>query len=195
MNNSPTLTASLFLVNFIFDFYLLIVILRILLQRLGANYHNPLCQFLIRMTDPILKPCGKIIPKLAGFNIAAIVLALVVELLKLNAIALIQGASVSNIPGMLLWGIGDLLGYVVNIFFYGIIIQVILSWVGSQHYNPAIEIIHTITQPLLAPARRIIKPIGGLDLSPVLVLLALQLVAILLIRPLEVRGMMLVLGL
>jgi YggT family protein len=108
----------------------------------------------------------------------------VAELLLLMVVS----AQSANFPGLLVLAVGKLLGLLINVLFWAVIIQAILSWVNPDPRNPAISLLYQLTEPILRPARRLVPPISGLDLSPILVLVALQLLKLLLVAPLEDIG-------
>lgn len=173
-----------FLVQILFGFYIMIVILRFLLQLFKADFYNPISQFIVKLTSPVLTPIRRVIPGIAGLDISSLLLAWALMTLELMLIYAIAGAGMQLVASLLL-AIPELVDLIINIFLFSIIIQVILSWLGQVGYNPAASLIYSITEPLLGPARRLIKPIGGLDLSPMLAMVGLTLLKMLLIPPLQ----------
>lgn len=174
-----------FLVQVVFGFYVLMVMLRFLLQLFHADFYNPISQFIVRITSPVLTPIRRVIPGISGIDVSSLLLAWILTTIELMLILAINGAGPQFILAALL-AIPNLIDLVINIFLFSIIIQVVLSWIGQGSYNPATNLIYNITEPLLGPARRLIKPMGGLDLSPMLVLIGLYLLKMLLIPPLQV---------
>ncbi|MDF2867747.1 MAG: integral rane protein [Gammaproteobacteria bacterium] len=174
--------AGSFLIGILFDFYLTVLLLRFLLQWIGANYYNPISQFTVKLTDPILKPLRKLIPNRAGIDIAILVTLLVMAVIKNGLLIWLQNQTLPYIVGLILLAIANLLALTCSIFFYTILIRVILSWITPAGYNPALEIIQRITEPLLAPARRYIPPISGIDLSPLIVIILLEFINLFFIR-------------
>ena len=192
---SPLNHASLLLVQFLFDFFLTMVLLRLLLQSVRANFYNPIGQFIIRVTDPVLTPLRRFIPSISGVDMASIILLFVTELLKLLFMHIISYHNVPYPAGLLIWTIGDLLRALINVFFYAILLQMILSWISPDPRQPLTQLLYRLTEPLLALARRYVRPIGGIDISPVPVMLILQLALILLANPLSNFGAMMALSL
>jgi len=185
-------TATLYLVGIIFDLYILILMLRGILQYLSAPYHNPFCQFLLKMTNPIVKPLQRLIPGYGGVDFAIVALILVFEIIKLYIVVAIRYGLLANIAGILVWSAGGLINQFINVFFYTIIIKVILSWITPSLQNPAIEILYMITEPLLRLGRRILPAISGIDFSPIIVIIVLKLAAILVSTPLIGAGIRLI---
>jgi YggT family protein len=184
MDNSYFTNPLVFLVQVIFGLYALVVMLRFLLQAVRADFYNPLSQFIVKVTSPVLNPLRKVIPSIGGKDTASLVLAWLVLTIELMLTFLILGQGMQPLLSLLV-GIPKLLELTFNIFIFSILIQVIISWVNPGSYNPAIGVIHSLTEPLLAPARRAIPPIGGIDLSPMVVMIGLYLLQMLLIPPLQ----------
>ncbi|MCW8903995.1 MULTISPECIES: YggT family protein [Sedimenticola] len=173
-----------FLIQVIFDLMILVVMLRFILQLVRANFYNPISQFTVKMTTPLLRPLRRVIPGMGGIDIASIVLMILLKTLELILIMLVSGTGVQPLAAMAI-AIPELISLAINFFLIAILIQVILSWVNPGSYSPATDLIQSITAPLLRPAQRLIPPIGGIDLSPMAVLVGLQLLKMLLIPPLQ----------
>ncbi len=173
-----------FLIQVVFDLYIMVVMLRFILQLVHADFYNPISQFAVKVTTPALRPLRRLIPSVAGIDMASIVLMLLLKSIELTLIMLVSGQGAHPLAALAL-AVPDLLELAINFFLFAILIQVILSWVNPGHYNPATALLHSITQPILGPAQRLIPPISGLDLSPMLVLVGLQLLKMLLLPPLQ----------
>jgi len=175
-----------FLIRTVFDLYLLSVMLRFLLQITRANFYNPVSQFLVKVTNPPLIPLRRIIPGVLGVDMAALVLMLAITFVKFVVLLSLSGHKFSML-GLLVLSIADLVDTAIKVFLFTIFVQIILSWLNpaSGGMNPMMNLLHTLNEPLLSRARRIIKPIQGFDLSPILPLLGLQLLIFLLVAPLQ----------
>ncbi|MGD2117083.1 MAG: YggT family protein [Chromatiales bacterium] len=184
MDSSYFTNPLVFLVQVLFELYLLVVMLRFLLQLVRADFYNPLSQFIVKATSPLLKPLRSVIPGFGGLDMSSLLLAWLIKSLELFLILLISGKGVVLIYPML-QAIPGLLELVLNIFLFSILIIVILSWIAPGSYNPAVSLLYSLTDPLLQPARRMLPPMGGLDLSPMAVMIVLVLAKMLLIPPLE----------
>lgn len=171
-----------FLIQVIFGAYTLVVMLRFILQVTRADFYNPVSQFIVKITTPVLHPLRKIIPGVMGLDIASLVLAWALKTIELFLILLINTGSLNLLLPLLL-AIPQLLELVINIYLFAVFIQIIMSWVAPQGNNPAVQLLYSITEPLMRPARRLIPPISGLDLSPMLVVIGLYLLKMLLIPP------------
>lgn len=188
MNSTPYLSnAGVFLIQTLFGFYILTVMLRFLLQWVRADFYNPLVQFLVKLTNPPLLPLRRVIPTLMGLDLAAIVLMLALQVVELLLIFGLLGAGFNG-AALLVLAVTELLSLLINVYFWAILIRVILSWVNPDPRHPALSLLRQLTEPVMAPAQRLLPPIAGLDLSPILVLVGLQLLNLLLIAPLRDLG-------
>src|SRR5579872_5976005 len=118
----------LFLINTLFDLYLFVLVIRILLVYAGVNYFDPITQFITKLTDFIIKPMRRILPTIRGFELASIVLLIILALIKFLFISLLS-IGFPNLIGLIILAIGDSIKLVLGTFFYAIIAQAILSWV------------------------------------------------------------------
>lgn len=173
------MTATDFLIRTIFGFYILAVMLRFLLQCARADFYNPLVQFLVRITNPLLLPLRRIIPGYRGLDMSAVLLAFVLQLLEVLLIAMLFGRSI-GIGDLLFSTVIELLKLLINIYLWGVVIQALLSWLNPDPYHPAARVLAQLTAPILRPARRLLPPISGVDLSPMLVVIALIFISLLL---------------
>lgn len=183
MGSSYLTNPIVFLVQTLFGLYILAVLLRFLLQLVRADFYNPISQFLVKVTNPPLKPLRRIIPGLGGIDLSSIVLAWLLKALELFIIISLSSSAMSLIAPFV-WAIPQLVELFINIYLFSIFIQVILSWVNPGSYNPAVSLLYSLTAPLLRPAQKILPPMGGIDLSPMLVIIGLILLKMLLLPPL-----------
>lgn len=166
--------AAIFIIKTLGSLYLLIVLLRFILQLVRANFYNPLCQFIVKATQPLLKPLRRVIPSMFGLDMSSLVLALIVQMLLIAVIVSLKGFMVDWVL-LVPWALIALFSLFLNILFYAMIISVILSWVAPGSHNPGAELVAQITEPVLAPFRRIIPNLGGLDISPIFAFIVIQL--------------------
>jgi len=183
--------AATFLIETLFGLYILIVMLRFLLQWVHADFYNPVSQFIVKATQPILAPLRRMIPGFAGVDLAAVALMFALKFVELRLVTGLLGLS-PQIAGLAMLCVAELLGLAINVFIFAILIQVIISWVNPGMYNPVMGLLHSLNEPLLGPARRVIPPISGLDLSPIAVIIFLQLISMLGVAPIRdlARSMM-----
>jgi len=172
------MNALTFLINTFFDLYLMVVILRIWLQLARADFYNPFSQFIVKATHPLIAPMRRVLPSMGRFDTASFVLALLVVIAKLLLISLIAGGGF-DILLFLVFALVSVVKKAGVLLFWMLIIRAILSWF-NQGYNPIVMIMDQLTEPILAPVRRIIPPIGGLDLSVMVVIIGMNFINMLL---------------
>lgn len=173
------LYALIFLINILFDLYTAAVILRFLLQWMRADFYNPLCQAIVKLTNPPLLPLRRIIPGWRGLDFAAVVLTLILQIGNVILVSVI----VIGFPGPLYlawWTLLKIIFLLVNLYFITILVEAVLSWTNTGSRNPIAVLLWRINAPLLQPVRKLIPPLGGLDFSPLVVLILLQVINILL---------------
>lgn len=162
-----------FVIGTLFSLYVLVLMLRFLLAWVRADFYNPVSQFLVKATNPLLVPLRRIVPPLGGIDMASVVLMLAVQMLGIALILLLRGGGI-GFQALVFISLAELVDLAFKVYIYGIVIQAILSWVNPGTYNPAVSLLHSLTEPVLRPARRVIPPIGGMDLSPLVAILVLE---------------------
>lgn len=183
--------AGLFLIDTLFGLYILVVMIRFMLQWLRADFYNPVSQFIITVTNPPLRILRRFIPGWGGIDLSSVVLMLALSMVKSWLIFSVVGRS-TTFQGLLVYSIGELLQLALYIFIFAILIRVVLSWIAPhQGYNPALRLLYDLTEPLMAPARRLIPPIAMLDISPIVVFIFLYLTQMLIVQPILDFGLLL----
>lgn len=167
-----------FLVSFAASIYIMIIMVRFLLQLVRADFYNPLSQFIVKVTNPLLMPLRKIIPGFFGIDLASIILAIVLQFLTVQVLAIITGHGPVDIAAALMFSVYELIHLALNIYMFSLIILVIVSWVAPQSHNPALSLLSSITEPVLRPIRRSIPPMGGLDFSVMIALVFIYILKI-----------------
>jgi YggT family protein len=179
--------AGVFLIDAVFGLYIFAVLLRFLFQLVRADFYNPLCQAIVTVTNPALRPLRRYIPAFRGIDSASVVLLLALQLTNTLLVLVVLGIG-PRPAGLVVIAVAELASKTVWIFLGAVVIQVVLSWVSPGGHNPVSSIVHALTDPVSRPARRLIPTVGGLDFSPVVVIIALQLVLMLGVAPLEDLG-------
>jgi YggT family protein len=193
---NPLSQAGELMIQLIFGLYILAVMLRFLFQWVRADFYNPLSQALVKITNPPLVILRRVIPGFWGVDVAAVVLMWVLQALEIflagepsqRIPGLIHGQTL-NLVGLPVAALASLISLGIWIIIIAILIRIIISWINPMGgHNPMGSLLFSLTEPLMSRARRIIPPISGLDLSPIAVLVALELVLILVVRPLNYFG-------
>ena len=172
------MNATVFLVDTLFSLYLMVVILRLWLQMVQADFYNPLSQFIVKATHPIVGPLRRVIPSIGRFDTATFVLAVVVCALKIVTLALMFNGSLNPL-GVLILSVVGVIKETLSLLFWVLLLRAILSWV-SQGRSPIDYVLYQLTEPFLAPIRKVLPPLGGLDLSVLVAIIALQFLQLLL---------------
>ncbi len=199
MGSNYLISPLTLIINTLFDLYILLVLLRFLLQAFRADFYNPVSQFIVKVTTPPLHHFRRLIPSVSGQDIASIVLCLVLIYLKFLLLRLldIPGVPIASVTapiggvsyaGLLIYAFADLLALALTVFLIAIIIQVILGWISPGQYNPIIGLINSLAEPALKPFRKILPSMGGLDLSPLFATLGILVLKMLVIPPIVYLG-------
>jgi len=181
--------ATVFLIEIFFGLYILAVLLRYLLARVRADFYNPLSQFLVKVTNPAIKPLRRLIPGYFGIDWPSIVLLFFVQGLEIILISLVAYGQIPSAMGLLVLTFAYLLKEVIYVYMFIIIIQIVISWINPGAYNPITVIMHQLSEPILKPVRRLIPSAGGFDFSPMVIIIGIQLLVILLVSPLMDLGL------
>lgn len=173
---NAVLEAFSFLVGMVFNLYAMLLAVRFIMQLFRADYYNPLAQFVVKVTDPVLRPVRKIVPSIKTYDTSSLLLAFVVLLLKLVLLKLLQ-TDILPIAGkpvyshslsygaLFMVAIVDVIHLLFNVFIFAMFIQAILSWFPNPQTDSIRNLLSGLTEPILRPIRKRVPPIGGLDLS------------------------------
>jgi len=181
---NPLSNAGVFLISTIFGLYILAVMLRLILQMVRADFYNPVSRFIVKITNPPLKPLRRFIPGIAGIDMASVFVMMVLQMLEFYIITLLRNFPSPDILGLLLYSFVELVSLGFYVFLFSIFILALLSWINPGQYNPINNLLSQITEPVLRPARRLLPPMSGMDLSPMLAMVGLWLIKLLLLDPL-----------
>lgn len=188
MGGNYVSNAGVFLIQTLIGLYALTFMLRFLLQLVRADFYNPFSQFLVKVTNPLVKPLRKVIPGIGGIDWASMIAVILLMLAEILLIGILPRHSIPALEGLFLLAVAKTLSLLVNIFLFSIIIQAVISWINPGSYNPIIGLLHQLTAPILNPVRRFVPPISGLDLSPMVAIIVLYLVTLLFVQPLTDFG-------
>lgn len=176
------LQIILFIIDTLASLYIGAVLVRFLLQVARADFYNPLSQMIVKVTNPLLKPLRKVIPGFGGYDIAALVLAFLAQILFLQLILLIQGGTLGLHGGsVLIWAILKIILTLLNIYIISMFVVAIASFIAPDNNNPALNLMRQLIEPICAPARRVIPPMGGMDFSFMAVAMLIYILKMLLI--------------
>ncbi|MBT3813269.1 MAG: YggT family protein [Gammaproteobacteria bacterium] len=174
----------IFLLDTVFSFYILAVVLRFLLQWVGGDFYNPISQFLVKITHPPLKILRRYIPAVGKVDTSSVVFVIALQMLSDFITLTLKGIPFS-FAALTLLSVSQLISLVINVFVFAVFARALLSWINPGTFNAASNLLYSITEPLLVSCRRVLPDMGGVDLSPLIVLVGLQLVKMLIIPPLQ----------
>ena len=174
--------AGVFLVQTVFGLYLTLVIIRFMLQLAKADFYNPLAQAVVKMTQPFVTILQKVMQRTGRFSLATLVLAFLVQLLLIVVVLLIAGFDLPNPMSLAVWSLIGLASQVLDLLFFAILASIVLSWLAPQTNHPGAYLLHQLTEPVMSPVRRMLPNLGGLDFSPILVFIMINLVDMLVIQ-------------
>ncbi len=175
---------AIFLIDTLFSLYIFALLLRFLFQWVDADYYNPISQFLIKITHPPLRLLRRFIPSIGRVDTASLALMFGLQMLDGYLIFWLRDTNTTFLA-LLVWTFWQLLDLILNLYFFAIGIRAVLSWVAPGVYNPATSLLYSLTEPLLRASRRLLPPIGAVDLSPLIPLIGIPLAKMLLIPPLQ----------
>jgi len=162
------------LISIIISFYVSFVLLRFFLQYFRADFYNPLSQFVVKATDPLIKPLRKIVPGFAGLDASSLILAWGIFTISEPLLLLVSGYSLNMGVGLFIVPpIFKVISACFNLFIFLVIVRAISSWIATGGYNPVFTVIGQLTEPLMSKCRRVLPATGGFDLSPMIALLGL----------------------
>lgn len=178
-------------IQLLFEVYLTVLLLRLLLQWFGANYYNQVSQFVVKVTSPVVLPLRQVLPKTQHIDLALVLVILLFQMLKFAILIFLQAGLLANFAGLFVVSVADSINGLINVFLFSLLAMIIISWLNPQLRSPVTEILYCLTEPLLGRARRVIPNFGGIDLSPIPVMIGLKLFAFYMIKPVMDLGIML----
>ncbi|MDQ7089178.1 MAG: YggT family protein [Methylococcales bacterium] len=175
---------AIFLIDSLFSLYILAVILRFLLQWVGADFYNPISQFLVKITHPPLKIMRRVVPSIGKIDTSSILLAFILQIISNFCVFLLQGF-LPSIPVLIIISFSGLLSLIFDVFIFSIFILALLSWFNPGNYNALHDLLVKLTGPILDNCRKFIPDLGGMDISPLVALIGLQMIKMMILPPLQ----------
>ncbi len=166
---------AVFLVDTLFTFFVFLLLARFHFQWLRVPFHNPAGEFVLVATSWLVMPVRRVIPGLRGYDIPTLVLAWALQTINESLKILIVGGE-PRLVAIIAVAFVDLLRYSVYILVFAVIVQAVMSWFRT--YSPFAPVLEALTRPFLRPFRKLIPPLGGFDLTPLVLLVLLQVVLI-----------------
>jgi YggT family protein len=166
-----------FLLETLGSLYLCLVVLRAMLQASGADFYNPISQFVVKATQPPLGILRRAIPRGRRFDPALLVLAMVVQAIVLGGLLVLAGY-IPSVVQLITWSAVGLIGLVVNTYLIAMVIMIVVSWVAPGSHHPAVRLVYQVTEPVMGPVRSLLPAMGGLDFSPIVVFIVINVIQI-----------------
>ena len=163
--------------------FMMAVLLRFLLQISRADFYNPITQMVVRVTDPGVQLFRRFIPGFKGVDFATLVFAVLVQCTLICVLILIAGFELPSMGLVMTWAVGGIINFILDIYFWALLVSIVSSFIAPFSEHPALVLVRQLTEPIMAPFRRLLPSMGGLDLSPIFVFLAIQILKILLVAP------------
>ncbi len=167
-----------YLLQTVLNLALLAILLRFLLQMVRADFYNPVSQFLARITNPLVLPVRRVIPAYRGLDLSTLLLALLLQMAAIAALLALNGLGPPGVLTLLVWSVLGIVGLLVNIYFFALLAMIILSWIAPGGRHPALLLLFQLTEPVMAPFRRMLPSMGGIDFSPILVFILIRVIQI-----------------
>ena len=166
--------------NTIAGLYLLFVVARFLLQLAKADFYNPISQAVFRATDPVVRIFRSFIPGYKGIDVSSLILAFIVQFIAISVTILLYGGAIPSVGFIITWSFIGVLNFIILFYYYALIASIVMSFVmmfsGNMNPHPILLLVWQITEPIMAPFRRVIPPMGGLDFSPIFIFLIIGLI-------------------
>ncbi|MDD9958731.1 MAG: YggT family protein [Gammaproteobacteria bacterium] len=173
-------SSAALIFNALVGIYLLMVILRFLLQVARADFYNPISQSVVKITDPAVRVFRSFIPGYKGIDFSSLILALVVQAAAICSLIILYGGSIPSVSFVVTWAFVGVIHFIIMIYYYAIIASIIMSFVmmfsGNMNPHPFLRLIWQLTEPVMAPVRKVIPPMGGLDFSPIFIFIGIGLI-------------------
>ncbi|HSP59364.1 MAG TPA: YggT family protein [Halomonas sp.] len=168
-------SAGLLLVNTLINIYLFLLMLRFLLQASRADYYNPISQSVVKVTQPVVRPFQSFLgPVMGRFDLATLAAGFVIKAVSILVILQIAGFGMAPLVGVAIGAIAGLANAILKIYFLALIVMIILSWVAPNASHPGALLVMQLVEPIMAPVRKVIPPLGMIDLSPIVVFIAIS---------------------
>ena len=178
MGQAESALAQIF--NTIAGLYLLFVIARFLLQVAKADFYNPISQAVFKATDPLVRVLRSFIPGYKGVDFSSLILAFIVQFIAISVTILLYGGTIPSVGFIITWSFIGVLNFIILFYYYALIASIVMSFVmmfsGNMNPHPILLLVWQITEPIMAPFRRVIPPMGGLDFSPIFIFLIIGLI-------------------
>ena len=173
--NSALTDIGMTIVQPLFSLAMLLIAVRFLAQLCGVSGYNPISMTLRRVTNVIVLPLSRLLPSGNRFSPGALLALILIQVVFIAMMfGLVGQLDAFNVLQALIWSALGAAGLLVSIIFYSVIAMIVVSFLAPQSSHPAVEFIWELTEPVMAPLRQVLPPMGGLDFSPIILFIALN---------------------
>ena len=173
--NSALTDIGMTIVQPLFSLAMLLIAVRFLAQLCGVSGYNPISMTLRRVTNVIVLPLSRLLPSGNRFSPGALLALILIQVVFIALmLGLVGHLDAFNVLQALIWSALGAAGLLVSIIFYSVIAMIVVSFLAPQSSHPAVEFIWELTEPVMAPLRQVLPPMGGLDFSPIILFIALN---------------------
>lgn len=173
--------ALIFIADSVLTLAVYAFLLRLLLQLSRGDFRNPLSQAVLRLTNWLVLPLRKLLPPVGRVDTASLVAVFLVQLAAVSVVFLMTTGAMAPLPDLLWWSLRQAVVAMLQFYTIAVVVYALLSLVAPGTYSPVVGLLSSLCEPLLRPVRRILPPVGGLDFSPLAVILGLQALKILIL--------------
>ena len=184
MDSTYFTNPIILIIEAVSSLYILAVMLRFLLQWTGADFYNPISQFLVKATQPPLRLLRRYIPPIGKIDTSSLVLMAALQMLADFGIWMLRGVTI-GVGSLTILSLMELINLLFNVFIFSIFARALLSWLNPGSFDATSSVLYSLTEPVLRIGRRFVPDMGGVDLSPLAVLLFLQLAKMIILPPLS----------
>ena len=177
--NSALTDIGMTIVQPLFSLAMLLIAVRFLAQLCGVSGYNPISMTLRRVTNVIVLPLSRLLPSGNRFSPGALLALILIQVAFITLMfGLVGQLDAFNVLQALIWSALGAAGLLVSIIFYSVIAMIVVSFLAPQSSHPAVEFIWELTEPVMAPLRQVLPPMGGLDFSPIILFIALNVIRV-----------------
>ena len=177
--NSALTDIGMTIVQPLFSLAMLLIAVRFLAQLCGVSGYNPISMTLRRVTNVIVLPLSRLLPSGNRFSPGALLALILIQVVFIALMfGLVGQLDAFNVPQAFIWSALGAAGLLISVIFYSVIAMIVVSFLAPQSSHPAVEFIWELTEPVMAPLRQVLPPIGGLDFSPIILFIALNVIRV-----------------
>jgi len=166
--------ALLYIVRTLLSLALFVVLIRLLLQWARADFRNPLCQAVVRLTNPLVLPLRRVLPPIGKVDTASVVAVVLVASVEVLILGGLRGVAFPGVLQLAEDALLEIAHMLLQTYLFAIFLYAVLSLIAPGGYSPLQSVLASLSEPVLRPIRRLIPAVAGLDLSPLWAIIVIQ---------------------